>query len=101
MAEISTTTSSNISSANSSKLSLAIYTAVKTRYDSLPNRGKPPRKSSEWTVLAGIVAKHDDESNPWVVSLGTGSKCCGPAAIDEDGGGKVLHDSHAEVRACD
>lgn len=51
-------------------------------------------------MLAGIVATVDgSDAAPWVVSLGTGSKCCGPCAIDEGGGGKVLHDSHAEVLA--
>ncbi|GMH94023.1 hypothetical protein TL16_g12788 [Triparma laevis f. inornata] len=72
---------------------------VNELYSSLPNRGKPPSSTGEWTVLSAIVCHNETSKDLHVVSLATGSKCCGPGLINEFGGGRVLHDSHAEVLA--
>jgi tRNA-specific adenosine deaminase 1 len=86
----------------------AITQAVHSKYESLPQRGKPLKQ--EWTVLAGIVATtHDldaaargDEQDlskvagtARVVALATGTKCLGPSRMSEQGW--VIHDCHAEV----
>ncbi|GMH84428.1 hypothetical protein TrST_g2118 [Triparma strigata] len=77
----------------------SIDTCVNELYSSLPNRGKPPSSTGEWTVLSAIVCHNETSKGLHVVSLATGSKCCGPGLIKEFGGGRVLHDSHAEVLA--
>lgn len=85
--------------------------AVISTYDSLPKNGKPA--SSEWTILAGIVAARPRrgvkgvqggepsggvaEEELEVVALATGSKCLSGVKLRKDG--KVLNDSHAEVLA--
>lgn len=63
-------------------------------YESLPRRGKP--QSSEWSVLAGIVAVESDSSME-AVCAATGTRCIGKALMRPEG--TVLHDSHAETIA--
>ena len=69
---------------------------VHEQYARLPKTGKP--QAGEWTVLAGIVLA-TPSSSPYVVALGTGTKCLTAAQIGADGVGECLHDSHAEVCA--
>ncbi|XP_063053350.1 tRNA-specific adenosine deaminase 1 [Engraulis encrasicolus] len=65
----------------------------------LPKRGKP-ELGREWTLLAAVVEvrqKLKENIEMKVVSLGTGTKCIGRAAMSPKG--DVLNDSHAEVIA--
>ena len=80
-------------SASSLEDSDALARAVLDRYRRLPARGKP--QSTEWTVLAGIVAR--TESEDIVVSLATGNRCLGVCQLCDKG--TVVNDSHAEVLA--
>uniref|UniRef100_A0A3Q2DTE6 tRNA-specific adenosine deaminase 1 n=1 Tax=Cyprinodon variegatus TaxID=28743 RepID=A0A3Q2DTE6_CYPVA len=59
------------------------------RFRQLPRRGKP-EAGREWSLLAAVLRME-------VVSLGTGTKCVGKAAMSP--AGDVLNDSHAEVIA--
>ncbi|XP_031421227.1 tRNA-specific adenosine deaminase 1 [Clupea harengus] len=76
-------------------------TIAKLCYDhfrNLPKRGKP-ELGREWTLLAAVVELHQkpNEEEMKVVSLGTGTKCIGRAAMSPKG--DILNDSHAEVIA--
>jgi len=54
-------------------------------------------KSTEWTVLSGIVAELGESGEELVlVSLGTGTKCLGDAELVD---GYVVRDCHAETMA--
>lgn len=64
-------------------------------YNNLSDNGKP--KSTEFTVLAAIVAQVGDE-RPFVLSLATGTRCIG-SLLDSSSSGFLLSDSHAEVLA--
>ncbi|XP_041853654.1 tRNA-specific adenosine deaminase 1 isoform X2 [Melanotaenia boesemani] len=64
------------------------------RFSQLPRRGKPD-PGREWTLLAAVVQVTRSEME--VVSMGTGTKCIGRAAMSP--AGDVLNDSHAEVIA--
>ncbi|KAM6937872.1 tRNA-specific adenosine deaminase 1 [Xenentodon cancila] len=78
------------------------------RFSRLPRRGKP-ETGREWTLLAAVVrvsrranshsvnvcSSFTDEKE--IVSMGTGTKCIGKAAMSPNG--DVLNDSHAEVIA--
>lgn len=70
------------------------------RFQELPRTGKP-EAGREWTLLAAVVqvtrSAHTAAVVKEVVSLGTGSKCIGQAAMSPTG--DVLNDSHAEVIA--
>ncbi|XP_056138229.1 tRNA-specific adenosine deaminase 1 [Lampris incognitus] len=70
------------------------------RFNELPKRGKP-EPGREWTLLAAVVllTPHlkGDKVEKAVISLGTGTKCIGRAAMSSKG--DVLNDSHAEVIA--
>ncbi|PRT53808.1 tRNA-specific adenosine deaminase 1 [Wickerhamiella sorbophila] len=72
---------------------------VLEQYKKLPNKGKPTLRSNgvqEWTILAGVVVERDGE---WeCVALSTGLKAM-PETIIANGGGKILHDMHAEILA--
>lgn len=72
-------------------------TALQHYQNHLPQKAKP--KDSEWTVYAAIVAA--DETDMWVVSSATGTKCCVvPKDCRSDNAGLcVLTDCHAEVLA--
>ncbi|XP_024137950.1 tRNA-specific adenosine deaminase 1 isoform X2 [Oryzias melastigma] len=70
------------------------------RFERLPRRGKP-EPGREWTLLAAVVKAQRGRSSAAagleVVSMGTGTKCIGQAAMSPRG--DVLNDSHAEVIA--
>lgn len=70
------------------------------RFQELPRTGKP-EPGREWTLLAAVVqvtrSTPNNEVVKEIVSLGTGSKCIGQAAMSP--AGDVLNDSHAEVLA--
>ncbi|KAM3609720.1 uncharacterized protein V6R79_019187 [Siganus canaliculatus] len=70
------------------------------RFEELPRRGKP-EAGREWTLLAAVVqvTRHAESGTveTEVVSLGTGTKCIGRAAMSPKG--DILNDSHAEVIA--
>ncbi|XP_041967203.1 tRNA-specific adenosine deaminase 1 isoform X1 [Alosa sapidissima] len=69
-------------------------------FRNLPKRGKP-ELGREWTLLAAVVEVRDNPNGEKielkVVSLGTGTKCIGRAAMSPKG--DVLNDSHAEIIA--
>lgn len=72
-------------------------TALRHYHNDLPQKAKP--KDTEWTVYAAIVAV--DETDIWVVSSATGTKCC---VVPKQYGANeaeicVLTDCHAEVSA--
>ncbi|KAF2226144.1 adenosine deaminase/editase [Elsinoe ampelina] len=80
-----------------------IAAAVLEAFDRLPAKYKPrsvsgPSGISEWVPLAGVVAEdiRDDNHKIKCIALATGMKCLPEATLDR-AGGKVLHDSHAEV----
>eukprot|EP00117_Sycon_ciliatum_P019470 scpid42890/ scgid17641/ tRNA-specific adenosine deaminase 1; tRNA-specific adenosine-37 deaminase len=64
----------------------------------LTKKGKP-RDGVEWTPMAAVVGRYQDNSRDdlFVISMGTGSKCVGQNQMS--GRGDLLHDSHAEVLA--
>ncbi|RVE72310.1 hypothetical protein OJAV_G00060600 [Oryzias javanicus] len=70
------------------------------RFEQLPGTGKP-EPGREWTLLAAVVKVQRGDSRSAagmeVVSMGTGTKCIGQAAMSPRG--DVLNDSHAEVIA--
>ncbi|KAM4554201.1 tRNA-specific adenosine deaminase 1 isoform 1-T1 [Fundulus diaphanus] len=70
------------------------------RFRRLPRRGKP-EPGREWSLLAAVLritrCPDSDSVEMEVVSLGTGTKCIGKAAMSP--AGDVLNDSHAEVIA--
>ncbi|KAK5923015.1 hypothetical protein CgunFtcFv8_000023 [Champsocephalus gunnari] len=70
------------------------------RFQQLPRRGKP-EPGREWTLLAAVLRitrrANSDTVEKEVVSLGTGTKCIGQAAMSPSG--DILNDSHAEVIA--
>ncbi|XP_016530011.1 tRNA-specific adenosine deaminase 1 isoform X1 [Poecilia formosa] len=70
------------------------------RFRRLPRRGKP-EPGREWSLLAAVLRitrrPNSDSVEMEVVSLGTGTKCVGKAAMSA--AGDVLNDSHAEVIA--
>ena len=81
-------------------LALLVHSAVTRAYEKVPNRGKALPHTGEWSVLSAIVCEEPSNKEFWVVSMATGSKCCGPGVINSSSaGGYVLHDSHAEVLA--
>ncbi|KAL2094029.1 hypothetical protein ACEWY4_011341 [Coilia grayii] len=81
---------------------LPVDEITKLCYDhfrNLPKRGKP-ELGREWTLLAAVVEvrqKPKEKIEMKVVSLGTGTKCIGRAAMSPKG--DILNDSHAEVIA--
>ncbi len=87
------------------KRSKLVAEAVHKLYSKLPNHGKPRESYGEFTVLASIVAVNmcaDDESQSEcrVLSMATGTKCCGAGLhTSSASNGTILHDSHAEVLA--
>ncbi|XP_027882405.1 tRNA-specific adenosine deaminase 1 [Xiphophorus couchianus] len=70
------------------------------RFRQLPRRGKP-EPGREWSLLAAVLRitrrPNSDSVEMEVISLGTGTKCIGKAAMSA--AGDVLNDSHAEVIA--
>ncbi|XP_047240466.1 tRNA-specific adenosine deaminase 1 isoform X3 [Girardinichthys multiradiatus] len=70
------------------------------RFRRLPRRGKP-ESGREWSLLAAVLritrSPNCGSVEMEVVSLGTGTKCIGKAAMSP--AGDVLNDSHAEVIA--
>ncbi|XP_015253410.1 PREDICTED: tRNA-specific adenosine deaminase 1 isoform X1 [Cyprinodon variegatus] len=70
------------------------------RFRQLPRRGKP-EAGREWSLLAAVLrvnrSLNTGSVEMEVVSLGTGTKCVGKAAMSP--AGDVLNDSHAEVIA--
>lgn len=78
-----------------------IASLVISKYNSLPNNGKPLIRSNgvkEWTILAGIVVHNTSTDALECVALGTGVKACSEAIIS-DCKGQILHDCHAEILA--
>ncbi|GAA99318.1 uncharacterized protein L969DRAFT_102688 [Mixia osmundae IAM 14324] len=76
----------------------SIAQCVLTRYDRLPRSCKPLRRANgkeEWTVLAGIVLRKDEQL--LCISLGTGVRCLPHEQLPKHG--DILHDCHAEVLA--
>lgn len=69
------------------------------KYKQLPSKGKPLTRTNgirEWTVLAGIVIKHNEQLE--CVALATGVKAL-PNEVITNKEGRVLHDCHAEILA--
>ena len=74
---------------------------VLAHYARLPESGKPALAKGEFSVLAAIVAvESGDKSSKIVLSLATGTKCCGSGLYQQgDRDGTIICDSHAEVLA--
>ncbi|SGZ53244.1 CIC11C00000002534 [Sungouiella intermedia] len=74
-----------------------IANAVVTAFDALDKSGKPTVRSNgtkEWSVLAGLVAIHQDSVS--VLTLATGVKSM-PDSVREYSDGWIVHDNHAEI----
>ena len=73
--------------------------AIHHYHTQLPTKAKP-HSDTEWTVYVAIVATaNSTEKEPWVVSCATGTKCTCVNPQQQEYGGCILSDCHAECLA--
>ena len=73
----------------------AVSRAVLDKYNSFQAKLRP--SDDQFTVLASIVAYKKTREEVRVLSIATGTKCCGHSLIDNYVPGSILVDSHAEI----
>jgi len=61
-------------------MELSVCRAVLQVFEGLPKNGKPQEARGEFTVLAGIAAVNGS-SDVNVLSVATGTKCCGQVSL--------------------